>query len=618
MKLRMRLIYSCISIVAASLILSMFNITADCETEDKKKEVSIQPSVYRFINESGYNFDAVSPLENYNDNIRMGSLSVSGDFEQEDDREGVPSFLVNDNSIISIDYKYKGYVPDDEEPDRYIANDTEKTINGIELYNEIGYGLVLLQTSFDGQKWILSGTMNNVSGDITFKDGSGVNDLQLINGCYYRIITAYRTEKIGPKKYDFSSNQLFDIDKHIDAITRVDEFISYSEVYEFYAGYKPTKVDEDANKYYYTTKSCMNKVKNNCYQETTELTKSDPHYGWEMGSFCISGYTDKGDTDDVYLKSVGDKITLSYKLDQDIDMLNGKTELRINKDEKGSDGEFQTLPHDMGRGELIVKYTDEKGKYTITEYTDYLSALGAPGANTIVDLFEEGDYEVHLDYSIAKLIQPTVTANVLPENIKFVSYYKTSFSFKIRNANCMLYTFDCETGSELNNGDVTMNGFKIDSAKSSYPKITVKKEILNDTASGLVEDTRFNRTAKDGEIFKEEGIYTLTAYNRYDDKLEPAVKTIYIGNNNLLTAYTKHLTMPDKYTIEELNNYVSNGYVINDSGELVEPQETAIEETVQQEPENETKNNHIIPITCSGVVLAAGAAKIFRRKVFRI
>ena len=133
-----------------------------------------------------------------------------------------------------------------------------------------------------------------------------------------------------------------------------------------------------------------------------------------------------------------------------------------------------------------------------------------------------------------------------------------------------------------------------------------------------MEDTRFNRTAKDGEIFKEEGIYTLTAYNRYDDKLEPAVKTIYIGNNNLLTAYTKHLTMPDKYTIEELNNYVSNGYVINDSGELVEPQETAIEETVQQEPENETKNNHIIPITCSGVVLAAGAAKIFRRKVFRI
>lgn len=615
MKHRIKLIYLCISILVTSFVLPAFNITAYSETADKNKDISIQPSVYRFINESGYNFDTASPMENFPDNNRMGSLSVCGIFEQEEDREGIPSFLVNDDSIISINYKYKGFEPNDDEPDRYAANDTGKTINGIELSDEIGHGLVLLQTSFDGQRWAVSGTMNNVSEDISFKDGCGINEMQLINGCYYRVIAAFRTEKIGPKKYDFSSNQLFDIDKHIDALTRVDEFISYAEVYEFYAGYKPTQEDEAANKYYYTTKACMNKVKNNCYQDTTDLTKNDPHYGWEMGSFCISGYTDKGDSDDIYLKSVGDKITLSYRLDQNIDMLNGKTELRVNKDEKGSDGEFQTLPHDMGRGELIVKFTDEKGNYKITEYTDYLSALVSPGADTIINLFEEGDYEVHLDYSIAKLIQPTVTANVLPENIKFVTYYKTSFSFKIRNANCMLYTFDCETDSELNNGDVTMNGFRIDSAKSSYPKITVKKEILNDSFSGLVEDTRFNRTAKDGEIFKEEGIYTLTAYNRYDDKIEPAVKTIYIGQNNLLTAYTKHLSLPDKFTIEELNNYVSNGYVIDDTGELVAPQETALEEAL---PQKEKKNTHIVPITCSGVVLAAGVVKVFKRKIFRI
>ena len=94
----------------------------------------------------------------------------------------------------------------------------------------------------------------------------------------------------------------------------------------------------------------------------------------------------------------------------------------------------------------------------------------------------------------------------------------------------MVYIFDSKSGTELNNGDVTENGFRIDAAKSSYPKLQVKKEILNNTENGLVEDTRFNGVASDGETFTDEGIYTIKAFNRYDDKLEPAVKTIYVVN----------------------------------------------------------------------------------------
>lgn len=259
------------------------------------------------------------------------------------------------------------------------------------------------------------------------------------------------------------------------------------------------------------------------------------------------------------MKTVGNKIKLSFNLEQDITCLNGNTELKIKRDKKGADGNFKTKPHDMGHGELIIKYTNEEGTSRISEYSNYLEALTSPGADTTIQLFEEGDYEVHLDYAIDQ------------KGLKFTKYYRTSFKFKIRNGNCMVYIFDSKSGAELSNGDVTENGFRIDTAKSSYPKLTIKKEVLNNTASGLIEDTRFNRAAADGEVFTDEGIYTVTAHNRFDNSLDPAVKIIYIGNNNILTAYTKHMNSSEQYTIAQLNYLVEAGYVILDNGDIIEP-----------------------------------------------
>ena len=76
----------------------------------------------------------------------------------------------------------------------------------------------------------------------------------------------------------------------------------------------------------------------------------------------------------------------------------------------------------MRHGELIVKYTDETGQSRITEYSNYLEALASPGADTTIKLFEEGDYEIHLDYAIED-----------QDGINSTTYYRTSFSFKIRN-----------------------------------------------------------------------------------------------------------------------------------------------------------------------------------------
>ena len=349
------------------------------------------------------------------------------------------------------------------------------------------------------------------------------------------------------------------------------------------------------------------------------IDSKDPHYGWNLGSFCLSGYTDTGDTPDIYLKTVGNKIRLTYNLEQDIKKLNGNSELELLSDKKGSDGNFQTKAHDMGHGELVIKHTDSEGIPHITEYSNFLEALAYPGADTTIQLFEEGDYEVHLDYAIND-----------KKGIDSKTYYRTSFSFKIRNGNCMVYVFDSQTGAELANGSVTSSGFKIDTALSSYPKLTVKKEILNDGANGLMEDTRFNRAATDGEIFNEEGIYTITAVNRYNAELRTE-KKIYVGTNNLLTAYTLHLNDNTPYTIEQLNSMVDEGWTITDNGDLLPPEsdesaepvlaptaaETTIESTESETTAvqttavlNKTKKSPIIPIVCVVLILAGAGGGV--------
>lgn len=282
---------------------------------------------------------------------------------------------------------------------------------------------------------------------------------------------------------------------------------------------------------------------------------------------------------------MGNRVKLTFRLDQDINKLNGNSDLVIASDKDGSDEEFKVLKHDMKHGELIIRHTDSENNTKEVNYSDYLSALASPGADTSIQLFEEGDYEVHLNYTITN-----------KKGIDSTTYYQTSFKFKIRNANCMVYIFDSVTNAELSNGDVTENGFRIDAAKSSYPKLQVKKEILNNTQSGLVEDTRFNGAASDGETFTDEGIYTIKAFNRYDDKLEPAVKTIYIGNNNILTAYTKHLNTSEQYTIAQLNNMVGEGYTITDNGEIIAP---VIETTESTEIVATTTTSEITTSTTS-------------------
>ncbi len=108
------------------------------------------------------------------------------------------------------------------------------------------------------------------------------------------------------------------------------------------------------------------------YEEDKKMKQSDLHYGWNLGEFCISGFTRQTTDEDgnpVFLKNVGDTVELTFKLEQDIEKLNGDNALFIYNDTNGYDNYFEISKDErtsFGYGTLLVKYTDYQNKTTYT------------------------------------------------------------------------------------------------------------------------------------------------------------------------------------------------------------------------------------------------------------
>ena len=304
-----------------------------------------------------------------------------------------------------------------------------------------------------------------------------------------------------------------------------------------------------------------NSGQDNGFAKTNTIELSDPHYGWKLGRFSVSGYTqvmEDSKHNPVFLKTVGDRVTLWFALEQDINCLNGNANLSISEDVNGYDEYFGIPRTNFGHGTLIIRKTDHHNNpQEPTVYTDYLSAKVA-GADTEVELFEEGDYEIALDYEIKQsglqLFGQELTNSY--------SNYRISFLFSVRNGHCMVYPFDAATRVELVNTAVTENGFYLDLAKSRYLDINVRRELLTEGANGLIEDTRFNRPAKDGDTYTDEGVYTITVSNRYTE--QQTVKRIYVGRNAILKAY-----VATGLPIDQIEARVADGAQIADDGTFV-------------------------------------------------
>ena len=337
------------------------------------------------------------------------------------------------------------------------------------------------------------------------------------------------------------------------------------------------------------------------------IEKDDPHYGWGLGTFYITGFTDvikESDGTPVFLKNVGDELILGFDLTKNIDKLGKNKDCKINEDSNGHDKRFEVVQTNFGRGCLIVSETDYKNTtHKPVIYSDYLTAVKNKTANTKVKPFAEGDYVVALDYELQS-----------PGFLGTPAYsdFSVSFKFKIRNSNCMVFFYNAgENKDEITNGAVAEEGFRIDYKNSYFLTVTVKKDIIVDNDGIKTLDTRFNRAASDGAEYKEEGLYTITVSNKYTN--ETTTKMISVGRNKILNVYAAHNGMIDP---NEIAKKIDQGVEINDQWMLVLPEAKAEDayndmgtnydgfRTVESTETNTNNRGFITPLNTSIFALA--------------
>lgn len=352
------------------------------------------------------------------------------------------------------------------------------------------------------------------------------------------------------------------------------------------------------------------------YSNDDALTEKDPHYGWSLGRFYATGFTtvQREDGQVTFLKTTGDDIKLKFRLDQDIDRLNGNEALTINDDTNGYDQRFGTTKSDtgFGRGALIIRQVDYTNNESAPQvFANYLTGVEL-GAETDVSSFAEGDYEVALDYEIKNdarktpSIGPLQSFSILPE----YSNYTIRFKFSVRNGDAMVFLLDSSTGSELTNSAITENGFTVDFAKSHYLNIYVKRSVLSDSGSELV-DVRSNEPASDGKAYTDPGIYTITATNPTTN--QTTEKIVYVGNDPLLKAYA--IT---GYTLVQIQDMLSQGATVAEDSTITWPQTETQQASAQtaassEEPASKDEGLPILPIIIVIAVVAAIVAVAVKR-----
>lgn len=282
-----------------------------------------------------------------------------------------------------------------------------------------------------------------------------------------------------------------------------------------------------------TVGEAVNTGKDTGYSKSNQISDDkDPHFGWGLGRFMMSGYTERNDEGSVpvFIKTPGDNMILSFVLEQDIDALNGDPTLSIADDKDGYDSQFQIGKIGFGRGTLLVQHKDAKrhdDNGNAKPYVNYLVANDGTGANTKVEIKEEGKYTVALDYEIVK--QNKIVVVNKPDYYD----YRICFSFEVRNGSGMFYLFDIGSGSELQDYSRTSDGFRIDLANSNVLSINYIRYALNQSGTGL--DVRKDAIASDGDAFENVGYYEITVTNKQTG--EKLTKHIFVGRAADLKEY---------------------------------------------------------------------------------
>ena len=559
-----------------SIVLGVFLGAAHADNE-----IDIRDGTsYDLINGTTYDLDEkdhydISKVKKTSEPAKR--LFVRGNISSVSEKNGFVSYAVKSGNLdIIVDTKFGSKLFNPKvDTIWHIVTDKSNIVDSTKLTQDILSGAIIVQTSKDGKVWINSDTETDIynkmntlnkrsSGGDTIDAFYRTTNVQITNGCYYRIIVAYKLQRdVDPTQIAFVKV------KNTEEKERI-------EIYKFYAFDPSVNQGEDLNtETAYEFGDVYRVDDQDGFKNPTSVEGDDPHVDWSVGKFYISGYTDviMDNGVPVFLKVPKDRAALWFNLEQELDKCNGRTDVQINYIDSASDTYFGTpVIKDFGRGALIVRRTDKNNKKERQIYTNYLEASATVGANTRVDLFEEGDYEVALDYQL-HYDKPFVFGTKTTKTLT----YRIFFKFKVRNGDISVFLRDIDTDQFITNANVAEHGFYIDVANSQYLNMTIKREVLTESLDGLVEDTKFSAVAKEGRKYTDEGIYTVTVKNLATG--DSVVKRVYVGNQDVLIAH-----MATGLPISEISERIASGAIIDENGQIVDPEEAIDISDIDENP----------------------------------
>lgn len=206
--------------VAVLTILCSLQMTVFAESG--KTEVA--GKVYEFEKSSHYEFhDGGKPKETGNGNT-YGIFCISGNITSVSEKNDVPSYEVSDGNL-KFYYNHGDTMLNADIDEWHLVNDKSKKVADMKLSSDIMKGAVIVQTSKDRKNWVDVETIYNAFSDTPIRTSSiyTTTDVQLINGCYYRVLVIYElSTRIEDSNFLFINTDKYDFKK-------------CAEVYEFYA-----------------------------------------------------------------------------------------------------------------------------------------------------------------------------------------------------------------------------------------------------------------------------------------------------------------------------------------------------------------------------------------------
>ena len=503
-----------------SILLSLVMIVSMTFVPSVAKSSSINHdgTYLTFDEDTKYDFKEYQKKKNTNNERLSGTLKATGDITT-GDKNGFDSYTADQ---LSFTYSLNKDLLKNNEKKWHLVKDNTKKVDSFKLDNKVGMGTVIVQSSKDEKLLNKSKPRHIISLDDKNNADININNIQLENGTYFRIIVAYKMERTK------STSKVLFVEK------KNKEQVRVAEVYKFYVN-KEGPEAPNSNQYTIGTLDYTGK-KDDGYKEKQDFLPGTPS---AIGYFYIKGFEDVDNSDPnepIFLKNTGNIVEFKFNLDQNLERLNNDEAFSINEDDDGFDAYFNTKKGNVGKGLLVIRKTDSNNEKPTISYENFLASEASTTADTKIRVCEEGDYEFALDYEVKYDKRSVLGQSIVPEYL----HYRLNGKFKVRNGDAIAFPIENKTQKQLPTGSITSKGFKIDFANSKYLKVSVKRSLIQNNNGIYTTDTIENEPASDGKVFKKPGLYTITIKNEYSGLTTH--KVIYVGD-----------VLP--YTSESFKNY---------------------------------------------------------------